>query len=510
MIKTATQHYAHFPLVYTVDLDKALYKTQMPNLFVTKNKQAHKLIVNLTRSGTAIQYSGKVSATLINYATNATTYAVGEVANGNPQLVFPAEFYATAGMFCLLLSIGDSGTTNTVFAGEGYMINGETDQINTSPGVVPSLQELLDQLDAIIQATEAANTAAASANSATTKANSAATTATEAAQSATNASETAIAAAVRAEEAALGWESGTVGNAALLDGRDAGFYANAENLLDNPYFSQTPYNQRGETEYTGAVTGYDRWRGMSRAKVFWGEDPDAMPAVAGIEALFLVNTAPSAGESYIQQVIPPERFSVSRSNTYTVVLYTAFGAAVATGQRGNTFRASFGNTSATFLTSTNGNEVFRISVAQGNEKSVPILWVGLFNGTITADNIPYLRTRSQGEEAARCKWLFRRHGAAQTYGTLADGMARTATTAWITIPRTEMRDTPTVTLTGQLYVQHGNGSAIAVTAYNVEKISDDYIRLLLTVSGGLTSGMPVLALAGADSAVYIDEDCDLI
>lgn len=484
-------------LMYPVDLDKAIYKTQLPNLFVTKDKRAHKLTLSLSRKGSPIVYSGTVSATLITYANNLTKTATGTVENGCPTVVFPAEFYAHGGMFCLLVSIGDK---NTVFAGEGYMITGETDTVYDPSGVVPSLSELLAQLDAARAATTAANTAAGRANTAASEGNTAAATAAAAA-------ETAIAAAARAEAAARGWETDTAGNSAMLGGKDPGFFAADENLLDNCYFWQAPYNQRGQSEYSGAVTGFDRWRGMSRTSVWWGETDDDLLPLTG---LFVDNTSPTAGNCYLQQIIPAERLDVVGTTRFTVAVCTANGVHVATGERGTSVQVTVGNTAFSFIRTSDGKDAYRITLAKDEERSIPICWLGLFAGTVTAENVPFLRSRTQGEEAARCKWFFRRHGAAQTYGTLADGMARTATTAWITIPRTEMRGTPTVTLTGQLYVQHGNGTSIAVTSYNVEKISDDYIRLLLTVSGGLTPGMPLIALAGSSAEVYIDEDCDLV
>lgn len=68
-------------------------------------------------------------------------------------------------------------------------------------------------------------------------------------------------------------------NADKLEGHAAEYFATAEqlqrksnpNLLDNWYFAN-PINQRGQTEYTGAVYGIDRWRGLAETSKITVQD----------------------------------------------------------------------------------------------------------------------------------------------------------------------------------------------------------------------------------------------
>ena len=92
-----------------------------------------------------------------------------------------------------------------------------------------------------------------------------------------------------------------------------------ENLLDNWYFGN-PVNQRGQTEYTGAVYGIDRWRGSSDEIEVELRDTDIkVNASAAWTDLFQIVENPSlyAGKKVTVSVLVTE---VENANGWQIVV----------------------------------------------------------------------------------------------------------------------------------------------------------------------------------------------
>lgn len=485
-----------FTMTYKVDLNKPLEKTMLRNVFVTSDKQAHRLVLELFKNGQAITYAGKVNATLITYSDMVMHTATGTVDDGKPVLVFPPEFYQKDGLFCLLIAIGDATTTTTVFAGEGGMMLGQTDSLYDPNKIVPSLSELLAQVDAATAAASAANAAAGQATTAATSANTAASRASSAAD--------------RAEAAADGYEANNIYSADRLGGYLPSRYLYHRNLLRNGYLRQ-PINQRKQSSYTGAVPGLDGWMGMSRAVV-------TAPASAAVSGTTLRNSAPTVGAAYIQQTVDMSDVdnwagAAEDSNLYTVALKSGETVVVASGRLGDTIAVSLldGNVLVSFFRSAATNTyVYRITLQQGYEGTFMVDWAALYRGRYTADGLPPFVHRGKAAESQLCRQYFRRIWSVAAYAPLGCGVARTTTSASILIPRQPMRiDTPTVTMSGTPHVQLATGSTIAISSYSVGKISDDFLELLVTVPSGLIAGAAVYLVADESGAVYIDESAEL-
>lgn len=488
-----------------IDLDGTTPIETGKNDMYEGDAKAQAFELTIQRAGKDVTLTGYTAVGEFLRADGGTVSCPGTVAGSVVTVTLPEACYKQPGDFTLDIKLSKSGETRTVMRATGTVRK-------SGSGVVVDVDETLVNIAGIIQLYGRMEQAAAATETATTRANDAADAATGAASAANTAAE-------RAERAAQGYEQGNVANADMLAGKGPGFYETTENLLDNYFWESKPVNQQEASEYSGAGRLYDRWTGMSRIKAAWKESDGGLLSFTGMR---LTNTAPTVGVAYMQQVIPEERLlqalsaSAESEKKLTVVLVTPAGIFAATGAAGTGIEVA-NSTSGTNVTvkatllQSGGKNIFRLTIPQGVEGEQIISWVGLFPGSFSAYDVPRLQTRSQGEELARCQWFYRRHRAAATYGTLGMGMARTATTAWVMIARRRMRsDTPTVTVGGTLQLQHGNGSSIPATAVTVDKVSDDWIRLTVTVASGLSVGMPLVAHSGADSNVYIDEDCDVI
>lgn len=295
-------------------------------------------------------------------------------------------------------------------------------------------------------------------------------------------------------------ETGFADDAAKFGGKDPQYYLSPKNLLGNGWLAN-PVNQKRETSYTGAGYTIDRWRqSNSYATTAVGDG--------------FVRFSASGGIAYPRQIMI---FSAEMyDKTYTAALCTADGKIVtassfvsSTPVETETTLASGYVSNGVYLRLTqspNDRVSFRIDISDGN--SIDLIWAAVYEGSYNAANIPPFAEPDYYDELANCRWYFRRIWAETTYATIGVGVAISSTQAWINIPRQSMRITnPTVTLNGLPRLTYGTG-AVDCTAATVDKISDCFIRLVVTASG-LTAGNAVVATSGANAGFYIDENANI-
>lgn len=273
------------------------------------------------------------------------------------------------------------------------------------------------------------------------------------------------------------------------------------NLLDNSDFTQ-PINQRGKTNYNGQGYAIDRWfLANANSSLTVGNKYILLKASGGAARVrqYIMPNAGMYGKSYTAAVCTNGGFVTAVSGVLTegaVTSETTF--ASATVADGVTLRL-------TKLES--GLISIRIDITDGN--STAFRWAALYEGSYTKDNLPPYQYKGYAAELLECQRYFRRTRAESTYATIGVGMARTATNAWINVPRSSrMRlGKPTVTVTGSLRLYAG-ASAVESTAITVDKISDSFIRLNVTASG-LSVGAAIVATTGDTNEFHIDEDANL-
>ncbi len=299
---------------------------------------------------------------------------------------------------------------------------------------------------------------------------------------------------------------GTAVNAAKLGGMAAEYYLRPHNLLDNSYFPN-PINQRGQSSYSGQGYGIDRWYGRILAMT---------TQVRGADVTITATGTSFAG---IRQKIENISDYAGKTVTFAVNLYcsvlpeialqdasgTSIARKVGTGKENQILCVSCEVPADATPDSFVPTIMVRASAAGDYAR---LYWAAVYEGAYTAENLPPYQYKGYAAELAECQRYFRRTNAESTYATIGLGIARSATNAWINVPRKRMRiGKPSITVTGALKLYTG-ATSVDSTAISLDKISDGFIRLTVTAAN-LTAGAAIVATTADTAAFHIDESADL-
>lgn len=287
------------------------------------------------------------------------------------------------------------------------------------------------------------------------------------------------------------------------------------NMLDNWHFVN-PVNQRGQTSYTGAVYGVDRWRGSAA-------DIAVAVATGGISVSGKQFQRLEQRLEYAQNLNgvtvtfsalvknPNGKFRLNLYNSTTDVSIT------------QDIQASedFQLVQITAAPVINAGDVFSVALYPGandatTERTCTIKAVKLElgsqqtlahqeNGVWALNEIP-----NYGEQLRRCQRYFQvirpyNEDYNGKYATFAPGTADSATVAPIyLIGRPSMRTKPVITTTGNFRVRYSGGNK-AVTNLNLaaQEWTSEMFIMNATVSGGLTPGAGVTLQADNDDTANI-------
>lgn len=287
-------------------------------------------------------------------------------------------------------------------------------------------------------------------------------------------------------------------------------YVSNPNLLDNWYFGR-PVNQRGQTEYTSNVYTVDRW---------WVEHGITLKIANDGVVL------ESAGTDWWVGLLEKIECSLPARTTITFSVLGKFtgdtrlflGTSSNDELKSNYFTPSGDwecvSVTATLESATNMLGV-RVSPDTGNVKAnCTLLAAKLELGPtqtlahLEGDKWILNEVPDYGEQLRRCQRYFRRRNTKKTYGTVGIGTCTSDTLAQINIPRTPMRAQPSVSVSGTYRLYAYAGTYFTPTEIKVDQISDFYIRLNCTISGG-TPGQSLYMQSKNDTSAYIDEIADL-
>lgn len=282
------------------------------------------------------------------------------------------------------------------------------------------------------------------------------------------------------------------------------------NLLDNAYFvgggSQLgygifPINQRGQTSYTGGITGFDRW-------TVDGGDFTATLESGGVR---VTSTTPYAG---LSQILPAYKLQNGETYTYSIVvdgvLHTVTFVANSDGNWANIYYGEDWYVPYQFI---NGKWTFKIiNTLTSNGMNHLISKAKIEKGTVSTlvnDAPPNF-----GEELEKCKRYLQRVKQPQGYtASVGFGMVGAAsnilrTTIPLSSPlRNAASITATATNTGQMFVW-GNGSYYSVTGVTGRTVLNGNAIVDITVNGTLENYKTYnLILNNADA--YIDLSAEL-
>lgn len=304
------------------------------------------------------------------------------------------------------------------------------------------------------------------------------------------------------------WRGEPVQDSYALSGKPIQYFIRNRNLLDNSYWmvASEIVNQRGKTTYSGAVQyTIDRWKTTNANTTLEVEN----------NYIRLTNTTAGSG-GYLQQTLEDGQKYLGKTLTLAVMLEDGT-IVVNSATLPTAFQTSiqqYATLSVNSITvgaiQVSNNAVWVRIWSNANENSRAFKWACLYEGAYTADTLPVYLPKGYGAELVECQRFYRRTNAESTYATIGIGYARTATMAWIHLPRTRMRiGKPSITITGKLIAYCGSGSNIPVSSVEMEKISDNYVRFKVNVESGFTAGYPVLLASETDTNVYIEENADL-
>ncbi len=514
-------------LDFTADLGTGLAKTRLAPWFVAGDKQAHTFRVAVLDGDTPAILTGAGCAAYVIRADGVTVPVYGSVTGNVASVTLPASCYTVPGRVAVIIRLSTNAEINTIFYGEGAVLSSTTDSVIDPGGLIPSLDELLAQIAAMEAATAAANTATAKTQAQAKAAAVAASNAQTKADEASSAAEAATKAAaffdvLEASATALppgstptaAWEdtdgkkklllgiprgekgeTGSIDNLTIngqsaqngsitLTAADVPLSAadattvqtalarrdRAANLLDNSDFRQ-PVNQRGQSSYTGAVYGLDRWRAYHAETTVAITDHGV--AVSG---------------NRLCQIIPQDR--VDASKTYTLAAMRSDGIIdLFTGQFADAAPAH-----GTALYTSNGQHLARL------DTGYTWVWAALYEGFYTADTLPAYVPKGFAAELLECQRYYLRlsQRAGQplafggTYGT-GNGRMKTPT------PCT-MRLAPTITAgkgVGNLRVIC-NGTQYAATAIGGVQAKADGVLYQVTADGLPSAHAATLMFATED------------
>ena len=281
------------------------------------------------------------------------------------------------------------------------------------------------------------------------------------------------------------------------------------NLLDNWYFAD-PINQRGQTSYTGAVYGVDRWRSSTGNTI-------------SVESsgLRITGSNDTSFSNMIQQNIPEELLNALDGKTVTASILvsentgggavaarlgTAAGSAVTTGL--STYTVTFNKSSHSYFsiqcaTPKAANFVVQaVKLELGTQQTLARKAV---DGTWTLIDPP----PNKAEELTKCQRYFYRKKGTGSYSNYGNGYINSANGAFIFVNVPEMRVAPTVAASGNFRLSTP-GTAISVTSISSGGASTNGLnRISASATNSLTSNTPVMLQANNDASTYIDFSADL-
>lgn len=281
------------------------------------------------------------------------------------------------------------------------------------------------------------------------------------------------------------------------------------NLLDNWYFAD-PINQRGQTSYTGAVYGVDRWRSLTGNTIS-----------VEMSGLRITGSNDTSFSNMIQQNIPEELLNALDGKTVTASILvsentgggavaarlgSAAGSAVTTGL--STYTVTFNKSSHSYFsiqcaTPNTANFVVQaVKLELGTQQTLARKAV---DGTWTLIDPP----PNKAEELAKCQRYFYRKKGTGPYSYYGNGYINSENGAFIFVNVPEMRVEPTVVASGNFILSIPR-KAIAVTSISYGGASTNgFNRISVSATSSLTSNTPVMLQADNDTSTYIDFSADL-
>ncbi len=143
-------------LTFDAELTQGVRQRILRPALLTHDSQAHQLCIRCTENGQPARLDGAAVTGYFIRQDGSTVPFQGQAAGSQATCTLPADCYASAGPFSLVVKLNQGDTVNTILWAVGEVSASRTDTLADSQRLLPSLAELLEQVAAMEAATAAA------------------------------------------------------------------------------------------------------------------------------------------------------------------------------------------------------------------------------------------------------------------------------------------------------------------------------------------------------------------
>lgn len=144
-------------LTYTADLTRPLRRMNIPALFITDARRAHRITVTVLRAGNPVDLGDTAVSGTVKHLRTGTTIPLSGSAHGSiASVTLPPAAYAQPGDIEIYVTLTSGDVQNCIFAATGCVFPSSTDRVADVPGFysLAALQEQFSSLDARLRALE--------------------------------------------------------------------------------------------------------------------------------------------------------------------------------------------------------------------------------------------------------------------------------------------------------------------------------------------------------------------
>lgn len=144
-------------LTYTADLTRPLRRMNIPALFITDARRAHRITVTVLRAGNPVDLGDTAVSGTVKHLRTGTTIPLSGSAQGSiASVTLPPAAYAQPGDIEIYVTLTSGNVQNCIFAATGCVFPSSTDRMADVPGFysLAALQEQFSSLDARLRALE--------------------------------------------------------------------------------------------------------------------------------------------------------------------------------------------------------------------------------------------------------------------------------------------------------------------------------------------------------------------
>lgn len=144
-------------LTYTADLTRPLRRMNIPALFITDARRAHRITVTVLRAGNPVDLGNTAVSGTVKHLRTGTTIPLSGSAHGSiASVTLPPAAYAQPGDIEIYVTLTSGDVQNCIFAATGCVFPSSTDRVADVPGFysLAALQEQFSSLDARLRALE--------------------------------------------------------------------------------------------------------------------------------------------------------------------------------------------------------------------------------------------------------------------------------------------------------------------------------------------------------------------